>query len=151
MTKPLRRNPLKPLSSLLLLCLGITVSSARPAYACSCMRPSAPNQALAEATAVFSGQVTNIEQVRLKLNVTFRVDEWWKGEPVQNIVVQTAATTAACGYPFEVGQTYLVYASHRQGRLQTNYCSRTALLSQAADDLSILSKALPCKGKYPAH
>jgi hypothetical protein len=145
--KPTKRNKSKFLPAiLLLLSLSVIVPPIRPAYACSCARPSAPNQALADATVVFSGQVTNIEQVKGRLNVTFRVDEQWKGNSAQSLVIQTTATTAMCGYAFEVGQTYLVYAHHRQGRLQTNQCSRTTILSQAAEDLSVLSKDKPCKG-----
>lgn len=119
------------------------VTPTRPAYACSCVRPPAPNQALANAAVVFSGRVTNIERVKGRLNVTFRVDKHWKGTPGQSLTVQTSATTATCGYPFKVGQTYLVYADRRQGGLQTNQCSRTTLLSQAAEDLSVLGKGKP--------
>lgn len=111
--------------------------SPKPAYACSCVRPPAPSQALANATVVFSGQVTNIEQVKGRLNVTFRINQQWKGEPAQSLVIQTSVTTAMCGYPFEAQETYLVYANYRQGRLQTNQCSRTRLLSQAGEDLSV--------------
>lgn len=141
MTKPLKRNPSKFLPAILLpLCLGVIMLPTRPAYACSCRRPPVPNQALADATVVFSGQVKSIERVKSRLNVTFRVDKQWKGEPVQSLIVQTATTTAMCGYPFKVGQLYLVYANYRQGRLQTHQCSRTNLLSQAAEDLSVLNK-----------
>lgn len=141
MTELLKRKPSKFLPAiLLLLSLGVIMLPTRPAYACSCRRPPPPNQALADATVVFSGQVTSIERVKGRLNVTFRVDKQWKGEPAQSLIVQTAATTAMCGYPFKVGQIYLVYVNHRQGRLQTNQCSRTSLLSQAAEDLSVLNR-----------
>lgn len=141
MTEPFQRNQPKFLPAfLLLLCLGVIMSPTRPAYACSCVRPPAPNQALADATVVFSGQVTNIERVKGRLNVTFHVDKHWKGEPAQSLIVQTFATTAMCGYPFKVGQIYLVYAKHRQGKLQTNQCSRTNLLSRAAEDLSVFDR-----------
>jgi hypothetical protein len=146
LTPPQRKKLIFFPAILLLLGLSVLMPPTRPAYACSCVRQSVPNQALADATVVFSGQVTNIGQVKGRLNITFRVDEQWKGDSAQSLVIQTAATTAMCGYPFEVGQTYLVYANRRQGRLQTNQCSRTTLLSQAAEDLSVLSKDIPCKG-----
>lgn len=140
MTKSPLLNKLNVLAAtLLLMSLGVTLLSI-PAYACSCVRLPAPSQALANATVVFSGQVTNIEQVKGRLNVTFRINQQWKGEPVQSLVIQTFATTAMCGYPFEAQETYLVYANYRQGRLQTNQCSRTRLLSQAGEDLLVLSK-----------
>jgi len=69
--KPPKRSKSKFFSAfLLLLSLSVIVPPTRPAYACSCARSSAPNQALADATVVFSGQVTNIERVKGRLNVT---------------------------------------------------------------------------------
>ena len=146
MTKLLQRQHLKPLSlTILLFGLSITIPSTRPAYACSCLQPPAPNQALADARAVFSGKVTNIQQDRYTLNVTFEVDQQWKGDEAETIVIQTATSSATCGYPFEVNQTYLVYANQPQGsKLRTDHCSRTTLLNQATDDLSELGKDLPC-------
>ncbi|WP_446388016.1 hypothetical protein [Coleofasciculus sp. B1-GNL1-01] len=130
MTNPLKRYHSKFAPVVFLLfCTGVAILPIRPTYACSCVRPPDSEQALADATVVFSGQVTNIQRVNGRLSVTFGVDEQWKGKPAQRLVIQTAATTAMCGYPFEVGQTYLVYANHRRGRLQTNQCSRTTLVS----------------------
>jgi hypothetical protein len=44
-----------------------------------------------------------------------------------------------CGYEFEVGRTYLVYASRdTAGILSTHLCTRTKLLDDAKDDLTYL-------------
>lgn len=42
---------------------------------------------------------------------------------------------------FEVGRTYLVYASPgKEGRLSTSVCMRTRLIKYAAEDLKRLGK-----------
>ena len=122
-----------------------TVLSPQSAQACSCAPLPSPTEALAEAIAVFSGQVTDIQPSQGRLDITFTVDQQWKGEGEETIVVQTPTSTAMCGYGFEVGESYLVYAREHRGRLQTNQCSRTALLSQATDDVSELDNEQSCQ------
>ncbi len=46
--------------------------------------------------------------------------------------------SADCGFDFNVGDQYLVYAYDYTGALTTNICLRTAELSQAAADLAYL-------------
>jgi hypothetical protein len=46
------------------------------------------------------------------LIVTFQVSEWLKGDGQSTCQTITAPHTAACGYPFKVGQRYLVYADN---------------------------------------
>jgi hypothetical protein len=43
-----------------------------------------------------------------------------------------------CGYPFKVGQSYLVYAYEKSNKLHASLCSRTRLLSEASEDLLYL-------------
>lgn len=116
-----------------------------PAYSCSCAPSPDPLQALDEATAVFSGRVADISQHRGRLTVTFDVDQQWKGETAQRLVVTTSASTAMCGFAFELNEAYLVYARDSQGSLQTGQCSRTARLDGASTDLSQLEESPPCQ------
>lgn len=118
----------------------VAVLSPHAATACSCAPPPPPNQALEEATAVFAGEVTNLETNQGQLDITLAIQQVWKGDLGPTVAVQTPSTTAMCGYSFELGRVYLVYASDRNGRLQTNQCSRTTRLSQATDDLCELSE-----------
>lgn len=128
-----------------LLAVGFSIAIAPPpAYSCSCAPSPDPLQALAEATAVFSGRVTDISQHRGRLTVTFDVDQQWKGETVPSVVITTSASTAMCGFTFELNETYLVYASESQSRLQTGQCSRTTRLNRASADLSQLGESQPC-------
>src|SRR5262249_1787677 len=58
--------------------------------------------------------------------------------------VRTAMGESACGYGFHRGQYYLVYAYRdpQTGRLSVSSCSRTRLLSNAAEDLAYF-RAVP--------
>ncbi|RXZ77815.1 hypothetical protein EBB07_27485 [Paenibacillaceae bacterium] len=118
------------------------------AYACSCAERLTPAEELERGTAVFAGEVTAIESKEGKvissgdpIKVTFKVSEIWKGEVGSLTDVYTAGSSASCGYDkFEVNQTYIVYASGVEDKLQTGICTRTALLADATEDLQQLGK-----------
>lgn len=130
-----------------LIFLVLAVSSwsvGAEAYACSCMKLT-PEEGLSSSHAVFSGEVTNItknEATRFGgLEVTLRVKKVWKGAPSEEIKVHTAGSSAACGYPFVQGKTYLVYAVHDDADpMRVSLCSRTALLEDAGEDLQFLGR-----------
>ena len=120
----------------------ITASQPTCAFACSCIAPPPPAEALAAADAVFAGEVTAVsaplESGAATINVTFAVTQRWKGPSDATLVVGTSGSSASCGVSFTTGQRYLVYASTSEGQLSTNLCSRTAPLDSAADDLAAL-------------
>lgn len=119
-----------------------------PARACSCMRPPPPRDAADAATAVFQGKVTALqvdqpEGAYLAFHVyTLEVERVWKGDVVDTLTVRTADNSAACGRPFEVGESYLVYAKDVEGQLSDNLCSRTSKLADASEDLDALGPAI---------
>lgn len=98
------------------------------------------------AFAVFAGKVTRIDEVKNArgapsgvVKVTFAVLRAWKGASANRIVVSTTNVCCICGYPFEVGGEYLVYASGESvGDLRTSICTRTKKLNDAAEDLRFL-------------
>lgn len=117
-------------------------------YACSCRPPGPPAEALANATAVFSGKVTALSAPADRggsdpVQVTFAVTKGWKGADQSTIVILTPASSASCGVDFVEDQEYLVYASESEGRLQTNLCSRTTQLAMAGEDLAVLGAGTP--------
>src|SRR5438876_5868506 len=70
--------------------------------------------------------------------VRMRVGEVLSGvAPGQNeIEIATGMGGGDCGYPFQPGEDYVVYAyKNAEGRLETGICSRTKPLAQAAEDL----------------
>jgi hypothetical protein len=69
---------------------------------------------------------------------TLRVSEVWKGPKQQTVEIITGADSGVgCGYPFEEGREYLVYANGGQD-LKVDLCSETKLLSKAGADLAVL-------------
>lgn len=127
---------------LTILCSTPLMIKIEPAYACSCVRPEPVNESVAQATAVFAGRVIDIEPVdNRRIEVDFDVETVWKGATTSTISIYTAPNSAMCGYSFEEGRSYLVYAHQRQGTLlQVSQCSRTNLLSQSDGDLAILNQ-----------
>jgi len=106
-----------------------------------------PSEGLSSSRAVFTGEVTKIEPNEATrfggLEVTFRVDRVWKGDPNPEIKVHTAGSSAACGYAFLEGETYLVYAVRDNADpMRVSLCSRTAPIESAKEDLRFLGKPL---------
>ena len=60
----------------------------------------------------------------------------------KEVTVSTGSDSALCGYNFEVGQSYLIYAGGVDVKnLQTNICTRTAKFAAAKADVKVLGKA----------
>ena len=114
------------------------------ARACSCMKIS-PSEGLSSSHAVFTGEVTKLEPNTATkfagVAVTLRVHKVWKGDVGEQVEVHTAGSSAACGYGFAIGETYLVYASRDEADpMRVSLCSRTAPLADAKEDLDFLGK-----------
>ena len=119
------------------------------AYACSCMMPAPPLEAMANSDAVFAGKVVRIDTQEGAITssadpikITFEVSRVWKGEQNSAIALATARDSASCGYPFMVGEEYLVYANSSETGLTTGLCSRTMPLSTAGEDLDALGEGI---------
>lgn len=156
----------------LLICLTLVVISfmlPSPASACSCAMPGSPSESFRESGAVFSGKVIDISgasspatallyRIFSRLNfypaffysdafwgneVTFSVQQSWKGVSETEVTVYTGSGGGDCGYSFAPGNDYLVYAyqiDRTSGSgLGTGICSRTTQLSYATDDMTYLN------------
>lgn len=123
-------------------------------WACSCAPPADPTTELTNATAVFVGRVYSVEGAAGTLWVHLEVSQVWKGPFQSLITVHTPTDSAACGYPFEQGQEYLVYAHGDLNALEVNACSRTRLRVEAAEDINLLGPGTPVSqlagGEKPA-
>ncbi|HYO14303.1 MAG TPA: hypothetical protein VE685_13995 [Thermoanaerobaculia bacterium] len=122
----------------LLLLLSLFV--AEPVFACSCIAPPPPQEAAQQAAAVFTGTVVSVTQVGSQQEVRIRVERVWKGAKCGEITILTPLDEAACGFNFQTGQSYLVYADRQQGKLSTNLCTRTTSTSAASEDLAALGE-----------
>ncbi len=133
---------------------GLVFISPRAALACSCQLSPKPlktqvKQAFGASAAIFSGEVLDISRdpnSEGRLLVKIKVTENWKGKTAAEVLISTEEQSSMCGYTFEVGNTYLIYAygSNAAG-LSTTNCSRTA---RRADnqDIAFLKKLKPKKG-----
>jgi hypothetical protein len=100
-------------------------------------------------SAVFTGQVIEITSTpsdderlpgyRQKL-VRFAVGESFRGVSGTLVDAITGNGGGDCGYPFKVGNSYLVYAyrNPKDNKLHANICSRTRPLSEAGEDLEYI-------------
>jgi hypothetical protein len=145
--------------------VGLTFSSV-PAVACKCVSPppglTARDLAIWNASgsgdAIFEGKVELVE-LKWKLieakvgdliptdlgpdspfmQVSLGVSRSYRGVQDKNIQVRTGLGGGDCGFDFEVGKQYLVYASaDESGHLSTGICDGTALLEESHASLSYL-------------
>lgn len=127
----------------------LTIMFAFSVSACSCIQPQSPTKALENADVVFSGTVEKVTTASFGSSInsvtyTFKRGNIWKGPESVMIEVKTASNSAACGVNLEEGKEYLVYAYYAEDEsgkqeLTTTLCSRTALLVDAANDISELN------------
>ena len=124
---------------LLIACLMPNTASA-----CSCIAPEGPLEEMSNSDFVFSGIVKSISSNHgphgITLKVRLQVLSQWKGELPEEVIVETADNSAACGYPFDKGKSYLIYGYMHEGVMGTGICTRTARLEDASEDLTALGQ-----------
>lgn len=136
--------------SLLLLTAAACLLAAGRAEACTCSRPASPCAAYAGAGAVFVGTVADARGAKAggkgwagttaRRVYKFAVEEAFSGVVGAEVEVWTGAGGGDCGFPFERGARYVVYAQRddETGSLSTSICTRTQTASAAAEDLEFL-------------
>ena len=116
-------------------------ASAEKSFACSCAANLAPKKkqiqkAFTNSVAIFSGKVVEIKEYpadKSRFIVKLEVAQSWKGESKSEIFITTAKENSMCGYFFEFGKKYLVYANGLKDDLFVENCSRTAVFSDKGD------------------
>lgn len=134
---------------------SLLVFSQVEVFACSCELPlgnitvkQQVGKARKNSRAVFMGEVLEVirPEDSYSVIVKFRVDQIWKGKLRKELTLGTGTGGGDCGYRFEVGQRYLVYAyGSNETSLSTNICQRTVPLKDAVGDIKLLGK-----GKMPS-
>ncbi len=120
-------------------------------HACSCEGPTGPAEAFDDSDAVFRGMVISKIGLRSECGssgsvffrdaaIEFKVTTVWKGELNETAFITTNYHGATCGYPFRIGEEYIVYADGRNGVLRVGLCSRTRPVSSAEEDFEILGE-----------
>jgi hypothetical protein len=143
------------MSSLVPILLALVFGGAEPCRGgfCDCVTGGSARAARAGSDAVFTGVATAVRDTMLRREdgerfvqkaVTFETRAGWKGVRTRSVTVLTGWGGGDCGYPFERGSTYLVYANRRRmgttAGLVTGICTRTAALSAARADLAALGR-----------
>ena len=129
MTRPMNR--LCVLAGITVLLLGsFTPQLAR---ACSCFSPTYAESFLGHSL-IFSGTVTHIVPVTSGdwadlLVVVFDKERFWKGKDIgSGAIILTYSDPGVCGYPFQVGEKYLVFANRTwdENAFGAHLCSGTS-------------------------
>lgn len=133
-----------------LVIIGVLIFAQTSALACSCSLPTRKlslkqqvKKSRKNFDAIFSGKVIEITKQPQNFYVSVRllIENSWKGKLSKEITIVTGLGGGDCGYPFEVGESYLIYVSGSvESRFSTSICSRTTNLLNAAEDLKILGK-----------
>lgn len=121
------------------------------AYACICQLPDSGkseelliSEEFNESISVFEGKVKSIfdfytdDRSKSERRVTFTVSTAWKGVNSKEVVILTGFGGGDCGYKFEVGKDYLVYAGGSPKQLGTSICHRTSPIQYAYKDIYVL-------------
>ncbi len=145
--------------------LGLTLSPA-PVFGCTCAAPpevktASELAAWTRADAVFEGKVESVElRWRLKeaqigdvisttatdldrdgplVLVSLEVLHSYRGEQWKHTWITTGLGGGDCGFDFEVGKQYLVYAfKDEAGELSTNICTRTTRLENGGGNSALV-------------
>jgi hypothetical protein len=122
------------------LAIGAATLSPEPASACSCAPPGSPCESAWQAEAVFVGHVVSIESTSVSgRRAQLAVVEPFRGIRSSQVTLATGSGGADCGYPFRIGESYVVYAYRSPaGELATSSCSRTRPVATATADLTYL-------------
>lgn len=128
--------------------LVVPAASDNIAFACSCAGPRSASEVYQDSDAVFVGKAVDISKEDRFNMVQFDVDMAWKGVPDDSVMLLTADSDAACGYDFEQGRDYLVYAHAGPKYLETGLCGRTQPFEGAFQDLAYLGPGyIPTPGQ----
>ncbi len=144
-----------------LLAALIAFSFASSVLACSCAGPGLPHEQFASANVVFKGEVLRVNdrwnvfrkawtyvlllmdrqpsEKHYGFEVQFEVSRMWRGPGTSKLRIFTGRGGGDCGYPFKVGERYLVYAyGNTNEGWYADICSRTRVATGAAEDLAYL-------------
>ncbi|HKR13263.1 MAG TPA: carboxypeptidase regulatory-like domain-containing protein [Pyrinomonadaceae bacterium] len=126
----------------------LTVTSS-VVQACSCAGSGTPCEAYGTANAVFVGTAVSVREAErpkpedrdtwhYERAFKFTVEQSYLGVDGTEVEILTGGGGGDCGYQFQIGGRYLVYAHSYQNRLSTSICTRTKSFASASEDLAFL-------------
>jgi hypothetical protein len=135
------------------------------ANACSCTQPPS-RSGVAEAGeygAVFAGNVIalrldedkslpgNAEHRRHLVHAKIQVLGAWKGSRQAEVTVETDYFSGTCGYPFKLGESYLIYARGATEPYHVDFCSPTKPLATATAEATDLDERVAKRFRPPSN
>lgn len=132
-------------NSVALVAILLLVSGTSHGRDTTCIHPPLPAtkaELLSPHKAVFSGKVVKIALAHVHDVITFEVTRSWKGMDTRTAEMWRAVA-AYKGVTFEVGETYLVFATGEDGEHQIfriDSCSRSKKLAEAGPELALLGE-----------
>jgi len=128
-----------------ILLAGSFIFSHQTSSACDCVSSTRDAyEGLQRADAVFIGRVVNSRMIEvsdsvdhpLELQVNIKVEKVLKGIKSKEVILRTGPGLGGdCGFKFQKGKEYLVFAYGMPNKLETSGCSRTKELKYAAEDI----------------
>jgi hypothetical protein len=147
-----------PITFLILTLGGSETAVSHACPLCTCTAPPNVQAALRAADVVLRARVVTVDALPPDAGgawvsawpegrrVTLDVRRVWKGELGERAEVFTGFGFGDCGYPFEAGAEYVVFARRATtGRLVTAVCTRTGLATEMGADFDALGP-----GRAPA-
>jgi hypothetical protein len=130
---------------------------------CMCLEAKTPNEELQRVDVVFAGRVVAANQKVWRINyieferrppflhltedwdrrTAFEVTTVWKGDIFAKTSIIHSLSGSYCGYAFDQGEEYIVYAYWVEGELHTSRCARNKKLSDASEDLAAFGAGRP--------
>lgn len=128
--------------SIIICTIAILTLLSGTGFACSCQPPDEPLMAFEKSSVVFVGKAIDktlvVEGGQREFDYRFQVLRQLKSAPKDELVVRSGSSGGGlCGYPFTVGEEYLIYAVGGETPY-TDICTRTRKLENAAGDLQEL-------------
>jgi hypothetical protein len=113
---------------------------------CGCDSTATWDAAFDKANIVFLGTCIDVAPNTLKggLNVAFEVDSSWK-RAIERVATVHTNSPNQCGYPFRMGERYIVFANKRHQIIATTACEP----NQLYDDNGLLTLRRLGKGFTP--
>ena len=119
-------------------------------YACSCVEPDPPAEALANSTVVFAGRVVAIRGFDIPESgivstadlgtIELQVSTVWKGPVQETMFVTTVRDEAGCGFTFAEDEEYVIYSRSDTTPPEVSLCSRTRLAANAQEEFDALGE-----------
>ena len=110
--------------------------------ACTCFQPRLKKSYIG-ADLIFVGKVIegpNYEDGKYLFGYKFETLNIYKGRNTDTVTIYTGGGMGDCGFVFDEGQQYLVYAYKKDGVYKTDICTRTCLFKNSFVDLGFLNR-----------